>query len=755
MNEELLLDETDIQSLRDQRDLEAAYTAADPDPQSFNYIPFALSASGLYYSSNKLLKLPRNSRFLIEESDEFEAQTGYMPDAPSSFFFKSELRLDIDGRYPQMQASGSFRTSLFIKVDWIARLKRLAGSNLFLGDIWYKNGPINAMRYTKVLMKIKYSWFPHQRQLIALFFGGGMPPKVQLYNFSSAYFSPAEFEFDRVSDVDANKAVTAIDTCEHPNRPAGLPCENLSLEKVYRRAGFNVRKSSGDSVVPIASAMANGTWSNAEMHDAMQVYWSQFANQSQWSLWVLFARLHDWGTGLGGIMFDDIGPNHRQGTAIFTDAFISQAPAGDPDPDAWVKRMRFWTAAHEMGHAFNLAHSWQKSLGAPYGTPWLPGLTDEPEARSFMNYPYGVSGGETSFFSDFEYRFSDGELLFLRHAPRDFVQMGNADWFDNHGFEQASPEQSTRYRLQLRTNRVSNLFEFLESVSVELKLTNISGQTQTIAANILADYQNIVLVIKRQGSPARQWLPFAHYLQEQKSISIDQGSSLYDSLMLSAGGNGWDIAEPGRYILQAMIMIDGELISSNPLQIRVATPQSQQEEVCAQDLFTQEAGQVLAFGGSCYLETANNVLREVDAQLPQTAAAQQARLTLALPNLKTFKYLNISKPAKNLAEAIANKTAKIDGHKADEGARKILNDVLIQNGDRAADTLGHIAYKRCTDMLASTLADYDDISAAREIQKSSRRILQARSVPDWVFAKEEALDTRSAKGNKKTTEKET
>jgi hypothetical protein len=46
----------------------------------------------------------------------------------------------------------------------------------------------------------------------------------------------------------------------------------------------------------------------------------------------------------GGIMFDDIGPNHRQGTAIFIDSFISQAPAGDANAAAWVRRMRVYRA---------------------------------------------------------------------------------------------------------------------------------------------------------------------------------------------------------------------------------------------------------------------------------------------------------------------------------------------------------------------------------------------------------------------------
>ena len=77
---------------------------------------------------------------------------------------------------------------------------------------------------------------------------------------------------------------------------------------------------------------------------------------------IIAAARHDQGRSLGGVMFDDIGPNHRQGTAIFTDTFIQDAPPGDPNAAAWRNRMQFWTAVHEMGHAFNLAHAWQKAL---------------------------------------------------------------------------------------------------------------------------------------------------------------------------------------------------------------------------------------------------------------------------------------------------------------------------------------------------------------------------------------------------------
>jgi hypothetical protein len=114
-------------------------------------------------------------------------------------------------------------------------------------------------------------------------------------------------------------------------------------------------------------------------------------------MWVFFASLHEVGPSLGSIMFDGIGPNHRQGTAVFHNSFIADPPDGDLNPAAWVQRMRFWTVCHEMGHSFNLAHSWQKA----YGTPWIP-LPNEAEARSFMNYPHNVLGGESAFFADFD-----------------------------------------------------------------------------------------------------------------------------------------------------------------------------------------------------------------------------------------------------------------------------------------------------------------------------------------------------------------
>ena len=394
------------------------------------------------------------------DGDSEEAAIDF-PRVPTIPFLRNEVvRLDVDGLYSQRTISGSISVGLGKRVHWIASLTKTAAG--WTGPIWYRDGDASLMPYSTVDVTAVKTPFPFQRSCTVRFSGPGLQSVTRQYAFESTAFHDVELEYDR---VDGTPLVLSINTHDHPNRPASVVSETLTINTVFARAGFKVTSSGGDSTVPIAAAGGNSTWSDMEMHDAMQVHWSRFADKPQWSLWTLFAGRHDMGPSLGGIMFDSIGPNHRQGTALFLDSFISEAPPGDPAPAAWIRRMRFWTAVHEMGHAFNLAHSWQKSLG----TPWIP-LANEPGALSYMNYPFRTPepGGEKVFFSKFQFRFSDNELLFLRHAPDRFVQQGNADWFDHHGFEQAMTDEQSALQLVLRINRERPVFEFLEPADARL-----------------------------------------------------------------------------------------------------------------------------------------------------------------------------------------------------------------------------------------------------------------------------------------------
>ena len=633
---------------------------------------------------------------------------------PSAERVRDELRLDIDGRYPQMTASGTIYSGLASRVDWIASLTP-DGANKWKGLIWYKDGTTVTFPYTSVAIRIVRTNPLVAPRAIVTFSAGSTQRVRRHYRYRSPYYRPVEFEFDC---AEGTTAATSYPTHSHPNRPATLPGETLTIDNVFRRCGFDVRASGGGNTVPMSGAGSNAHWSDAEMHDAMQAYWTRFANKPQWSLWVFFAALHEMGTGLGGIMFDDIGPNHRQGTAIFTGSFISQPPAGDAAPDAWVQRMQFWTACHEMGHAFNLAHSWQKSLG----TPWIP-LSDEPEARSFMNYPFRVAGDEPAFFSDFEFRFSDSELLFMRHAPMRFVQMGNADWFDHHGFQQPDAPVAPVLRLELRCNRDRARFEFLEPPMLELKLTNVSSQPQVVDERVLSDSAHLTVIIKKDGRPARQFLPFAHYCWQGSRIALLPGESIYESLFASAGRGGWEIAEPGHYTVQVALQYDGRTVTSNPLRLRVEPPNGREEELLAQDFYCEDVGRILAFDGSRYLEDGTDTLQEVADRLPDRRVALHCRVAVGLPLLEPYKMLETGETRRIRILAAR-----------EEAGEKELHLALRDRPREAAETLGHIDYNYYMTQESAWMAERGDREEAAEIQKQLAATLVARGVPNRIIS---------------------
>lgn len=635
--------------------------------------------------------------------------------ALTPIFRREELRLDVDGQYPRMVVSGTIFTYMAVTMHWIANLA-WAGVNTWAGSIWYKDGNEASFPYTNVSVKVNHTWFPANRQATVTFSGGGAPNRVCTYKYASLYFHEVEFEFDTAAGT---TAITSINTGAHPNRPAILSTENLSIETVYRRAGFDVRKSGDDNVVPLAGAAADARWSDMEMHDAMQTYWSCFANIAQWSIWVFFASLHERGTNLGGIMFDDIGPNHRQGTSVFEDSFIANAPAGETHPAAWISRMRFWTAVHEMGHTFNLAHSWQKEHPPSWGSSWIP-LSNEPEARSFMNYPYYVSGGETAFFSDFEFRFSDAELLFLRHAPARFVQQGNANWFDDHGFQQANVSCEPKFRLEVRANRSKAEFEFLEPVQLELKLSNISSQPLVVPEDILSSSQNLTVILKKKGKPAREYKSYAQYCMKTGMQVLMPGGSVYAPLSPYAGLNGMDMIEPGYYSVQASLHLPSEEDAvSNLLSVRITPPCSYDEEYLAQDFYNDEVGRILGLGGSKFLANGINTLKEVAARLTDRRVALHARVALTNPMMRKYKTLEIPEGRYSMQPSAMIKGAKIKTSAIDEkSVMKEMSDILVNKASASAESLGHINYRQGTEFYAEFLAEHGDYSMAASVQDS-------------------------------------
>ena len=631
-----------------------------------------------------------------------------------------ELRVDVDGVMPTMTVSGTITRLFGGRLTWIARVTRDPATGAYTGPISYRDGTTSLRPQTTVSVALTGRPFlPVVRRATATFSGGG--PTVTLrYTFDRAAFREVAFEYDTVEDA---TAVTAHDPTSHPNHPASAPTSTLTLESAYARMGIQVTKTGGDTTIPIGPAGPNTTWSDQEMHDAMQAHWSRWADAPQWAVWVLFARQHDLGTGLGGIMFDDIGTAQRQGTSVFSDSFIARPPAGEAHPGPWVERMKFWTAMHEIGHAFNLAHSWQKSLG----TSWVP-LADEPSALSYMNYPYNYPGGLDAFFASFEYGFSPDELLFLRHAPERLVQMGAEPWFSDHGFERDAYEGlraavTGPLELEVRVHREPR-FEFLEPVVAELRLRNVSSTPTVVDANVLED-DGLAIVVAKDGGATRRWLPFARYCTAPAPTVLQPGEAMYTSVFLSAGTGGWLISDPGSYrVFAAADLGDGRSALSAPLRLVVERPVSAEAERLAGDVFTRDVAHTLAFGGTRQLHGANRTLREVADRLPGSRAAVHATAALGAPMAGDGKVLAVDRHGREVVEVVEASPAE---------ARELLSTALGDYGT-AADALGHIAVTEQTRRLADVLTVDGDTAARDRLLQGSADVLARRGVLPGVVA---------------------
>jgi hypothetical protein len=192
------------------------------DPQ---ILPWLLTVSGLYTLRAPVL-VPQ-SVLMVRPGAISEPETiggaQLSPVVPIPWWRRrEELRVDVDGHYPQMTVSGTIFTGLTERLHWIASVAP-AGPNQWAGAIWYKEGTGSALPQTDVHITATRSIFPAQQRVIVRYSGGGALEVERVYNFASTYYHLVDFEFDR---VEGTTRTMRIDTCAHPNRPATLPCES-------------------------------------------------------------------------------------------------------------------------------------------------------------------------------------------------------------------------------------------------------------------------------------------------------------------------------------------------------------------------------------------------------------------------------------------------------------------------------------------------------------------------------------------------
>lgn len=523
------------------------------------------------------------------------------------------LRLDVDRDFPLMRASGLAWPNgpfsvLGEPVYWISDQLAEVGSGVWEATIRRRYPETvppeqSALPQSKVRIEVTGRALSLEgRKATVTFSGGGAAAFSTTLTYESPYFREAEFEFDFQY---CTQRVMAIDTGAHPERPATLPVQTLTVKNVYSRAGIDLQTS--PHVAELPEEPFDTVWSDQELHDAMTMYWSYYQAQKPWAGWLLFAQYYV-DPDVFGIMFDnpDLGPGNRiqrQGAAVFVRTLWENIPHSLPHREAHLQRRTFFSAIHELGHCFNLGHSWEKHAA----DPWIP-LNPDEKAFSIMNYPEGVEG----FWKYFEYRFSDAELYFLRHAPEEFVAMGGEAGKD-HGYRSRdhAVELDPRMTLEIAVDRERRLFEFLEPVVLDLKLTNSGDSPIYVDPAIFRENHALQLAIRPRHGLAVGWRPYVTRCILAEPRLLSPGQSIEASAFVSAGIGGWYLAEPGAYSLEARIDTEHGAVFAAPLDLRIAMPRHREEELVAQDFFTDEVGRALALGGTRVMGRAIESLTEV------------------------------------------------------------------------------------------------------------------------------------------------
>ncbi|WP_334184813.1 hypothetical protein [Novosphingobium sp.] len=402
-----------------------------------------------------------------------------------------------------------------------------------------------------------------------------------------------------------------------------------SIALALQAAGFDTYGAGTATQIPAAP---DGGWSEKSLEHLMRTYAQSDLSRPSFDLRLLWlARSNR--PGLLGVMFDSDDELPRQGLAVFAEEIRDRFGA---DAD----RKLIQTTVHEIGHALNLAHRFEREVG-------------RADSTSFMNYDWRFRGGGAAneFWSAFNFSFDTDELIFLRHGGLRNVSPGGAAfhsvryWADgNGGYSPYVPEtELPGFRIELILPEQGPLFRFGQPVFLGIKLTNTSGRPVDIPEFLLdAKAGFLEFMIRRldlsdpEHGERRSFSPIidrCYDASPDRAIRLDPGVSHSDNVQLHFGAGGFAFAEPGFYEVTALLVIydrqaERDMITrSSTIRLRVAHPQGE-EERDAFTLFDHATGRWFALGGTLNTR-ANDAVQELLEQRMSRVRGRSRALSIA------------------------------------------------------------------------------------------------------------------------------
>ncbi|MCK2219868.1 hypothetical protein MF672_039635 [Actinomadura sp. ATCC 31491] len=416
--------------------------------------------------------------------------------------------------------------------------------------------------------------------------------------------------------------------------PGGAPPRELSVVTAYAEAGVELTLAE-PGVIPVDGSGDDLAWSDAELHHAMTQQFGAFADAPAWRVWLLVAGRHV--GGYRGVMFDYDDAHQRQGAAVCHDAIKGTTPE--------ARRAQLRAYVHELGHAFNLLHPWQKNLAVP---PQPLGPEGGFGDLSWMNHAQNYRpDGERGYWAAFPFQFTDAELVHLRHGRYRDVAMG-ANAFGTGATEIAPFEQPVEDRSGLRLElRAKESFELGEPVVVELRLSAPGGPAVT-HGHLHPDTEFTQVSITQPGGRTVLYRPMMrHCVDTSPGIRLDGGNpAMYRSAYIGHGRDGHYFQQPGEYRVRAQyVAADGSRIVSPACLVRVRLPVTRDDHQVAELMLGEEQGKLFSLLGSDSpaLRAGNQALDEVIDRYGEHPLATYARLVKGLNAESEFKALTTGK----------------------------------------------------------------------------------------------------------------
>ncbi len=368
-----------------------------------------------------------------------------------------------------------------------------------------------------------------------------------------------------------------------------------------------------------------------------------------------------------------------------------------------------------------------------------------------MNYDwrYDNRNGVDSFWSNFQLRFDDEELIHLRHGNRASVIMGGDPWASGGHLEAppgaehlwAAPgalsQAEGNVPIELLVNS-KGYFDFLEPIAIEFSLRNLlTNMPIELDTRLNPEYGGMIVYIRRPDGRTVEYAPIMCKLAEPLYQTLspggaDDGADRYkESVFLSYGQYGFYFDKPGEYLIRALYQGAGDiLIPSNTHRLRVGHPATKEEDRLAQDVFSYPVGMNIYLGGSPspFLESGINVLEDLAGRYPDTMVGAKAAIVVG--NSVAQSFYRIQPKDNTLTRMQAGNP---------EAAMKVAKSAAAgsgRGGRKAPQSLVHHALTRTR---ADWLGASDDSRKSRAAAESTWAGLTAQGVGEDVLNELEAF----------------